>query len=264
MPRFKGTRVLIYGGGELGTAVAHRFHSAGMAVAISELPQPLAVCRDISLAQAVYQGKITVDGLRGYRADGILQAEEILSRGHVPVLVDPIEAMIEHLAPQVMVDATRPRLPLPPFSLEAAPVSIALGQGRRIGREVKAVVETRPTLALGAVYYDEEPAAETELLPELHLVETLQAEIGGIFVAYSHIGEEVQAGQPLGVVGNHEILATADGFVRGLLADGVIIHRRDVVAELALAGGQDACFHVSPWARAVAGGALEAVARLLA
>jgi len=45
--------ILIRGGGDLASGVAYRLHRAGLNVVITELPQPLAVRRLVSFAQAV-------------------------------------------------------------------------------------------------------------------------------------------------------------------------------------------------------------------
>ena len=48
--------VLIRGGGDLATGVAIRLIRSGLRVVVTELPQPLAVRRTVSFAEAVYSG----------------------------------------------------------------------------------------------------------------------------------------------------------------------------------------------------------------
>jgi len=55
--------VLIKGGGDLGTGVACRLHRAGMQVVVTELAQPTVIRRAVSLAEAVYEGEVTVEDL---------------------------------------------------------------------------------------------------------------------------------------------------------------------------------------------------------
>ena len=59
----KSVSILIRGGGDLASGVALRLHRAGFGVLISELPQPLAVRRTVSFAEAVYEGQVTVEGI---------------------------------------------------------------------------------------------------------------------------------------------------------------------------------------------------------
>lgn len=55
--------ILVRGGGDLATGVAMRLFRSGLRVVITELPQPLAVRRTVSFAEAVYSGEIMVEGL---------------------------------------------------------------------------------------------------------------------------------------------------------------------------------------------------------
>ena len=55
--------VLLRGGGDLASGVALRLHRAGISVAITELPEPLAVRRTVSFSEAVYEGHHSVEGV---------------------------------------------------------------------------------------------------------------------------------------------------------------------------------------------------------
>lgn len=255
-------RVLVYGGGELGTAVAYRLWRAGLPVMVAERLEATAVCRALSLATAVHQGEVTVDGLVGRRADGILQGEDILSRGQIPVLVEPSEHMVERYSPQVLIDATQPRHAAPPFRLDAAPITVALGPGRVAGQDVAAVVDTSSLLTLGRVYEIGEAPAVSAESSGFHPVEVLTAPGNGVFVTSAQIGEAVEAGDIIGSVGQYPVEVPNDGHVRGLLTDGLMAYTGQPVAELWLGGEDTGCFTISPWARAVAGGALEAIVHL--
>ncbi len=56
--------VLIKGAGDLGTGVAYRLHRAGMQVVVTELAQPTVIRRAVSVAEAVYEGEVSVEDLR--------------------------------------------------------------------------------------------------------------------------------------------------------------------------------------------------------
>jgi hypothetical protein len=51
--------ILIRGGGDLATGVALRLIRSGLRVVVTEIPQPLAVRRTVSFAEAVYAEQIT-------------------------------------------------------------------------------------------------------------------------------------------------------------------------------------------------------------
>src|SRR5687767_1115474 len=80
--------VLLRGGGDLATGVTSRLHRAGIKLVITELPQPLAVRRTVSFAEAVYEGHHTVEGVTARLVQqDLIQAT--LERNEIPILVDP-------------------------------------------------------------------------------------------------------------------------------------------------------------------------------
>ncbi|HHX78117.1 MAG TPA: hypothetical protein GX697_07215, partial [Firmicutes bacterium] len=58
-------KVVIKGGGDLASGVAHRLYRSGFAVIILELPQPLVVRRTVAFAAAAQQGEIEIEGVKG-------------------------------------------------------------------------------------------------------------------------------------------------------------------------------------------------------
>ena len=59
--------IALRGGGDLGSGVACRLHRSGFRVVILEVEQPLVVRRTVSFAQAVIDGKATVEGVTAVR-----------------------------------------------------------------------------------------------------------------------------------------------------------------------------------------------------
>ena len=80
--------VLIRGGGDLASGVALRLHLVGMQVVISELPQPLAVRRTVSFADAIYSGATEVE--RRAVRDAILEAGRVRLRPIVMTTVTTV------------------------------------------------------------------------------------------------------------------------------------------------------------------------------
>ncbi|HNT25708.1 MAG TPA: hypothetical protein PKM21_15160, partial [Anaerolineales bacterium] len=84
--------VLLRGGGDLASGVALRLHRAGLRVAITELPMPLAVRRTVSFGDAVYQGETVIEGVTARRVaevEDTLKVLQVFSKGAIPVLIDP-------------------------------------------------------------------------------------------------------------------------------------------------------------------------------
>jgi len=100
--------VLIRGGGDLASGVALRLYKSGFKVVITELPKPLAVRRLASFSEAIYTGEMTLEGIVAKRVNEIddpLRILQLLSKGRVPVIIDPEGKSIQTVHPTVIVDA---------------------------------------------------------------------------------------------------------------------------------------------------------------
>jgi len=63
--RLKDLIILVKGGGEMATGVAHRLTRSGFRVCLTEIPQPLAVRRAVSFCEAVFEGQMGVEVKKG-------------------------------------------------------------------------------------------------------------------------------------------------------------------------------------------------------
>jgi xanthine dehydrogenase accessory factor len=87
--RLKDLIVLIKGGGEMASGVVQRLVRSGFRVCITEIHGPLAMRREVSFCEAIFEGRKEVEGLVGKRVpgkEGILRAWQ---EGEVPVIIDP-------------------------------------------------------------------------------------------------------------------------------------------------------------------------------
>ena len=75
--------VVIRGGGELATGIAHRLHNTGFQVLMLEKAAPSAIRRDIVFAEAVYDGEKKVERTICTRADSLHDAEKMLKNGQI-------------------------------------------------------------------------------------------------------------------------------------------------------------------------------------
>ena len=81
--------IIVRGGGELGTAVAHRLHRSGYKVLILEKSRPSALRRELSFSDAAYEGEKTVERVTCVCAENLKTALSLASSGKVTMLVDP-------------------------------------------------------------------------------------------------------------------------------------------------------------------------------
>jgi len=81
-------RVLVRGVGDIGSAVAHRLFLAGHAVVIHDGEQPTTTRRSMAFADAIFDGRTTLDGVEAIRVDDPAAVPVILaSKVAVPVVV---------------------------------------------------------------------------------------------------------------------------------------------------------------------------------
>jgi xanthine dehydrogenase accessory factor len=254
--------VLIRGAGEMASGVAHRLHRSHFNVCMLEIPHPLAVRREVSFCEAVYDGEKEVDGVR---AKLISKPEEILSlwkEGKIPVLIDPDGKKTRNsIKPDVLVDAILAKKNLG-TRINDAPLVIGLGPGFTSGRDAHLVVETNRGHNLGRVISNGSAEADTGIPGEIggYTIERLLRTMkGGIFHPQKSIGEVVDKGTVVAVVDDFPVIATISGVVRGLLRGGVEVKKGLKVGDIDPRGKKESCYTISDKARAIGGGVLEAI-----
>ena len=255
------TLIVVRGGGDLGTGVAHRLVLAGFTVMVTELVQPLAVRRAVSFAEAVYAGQVTVEEVTAHLADDPMLGMGYTALGQVPVLVDAADDVVERMRPPVVVDARLAKRNLG-TRLQDAPLVIGLGPGFSAGQDCHAVVETNRGHNLGRVYWQgsaEPDTGQPEAVQGRAGQRVLRAPAEGVFQGHKAIGDLAQTGEVLASVEGVPLLAPFDGAVRGLLHDGVPVTPGMKVGDLDPRGIREYCFLISDKARSIGGGVLEAI-----
>ncbi len=246
----------------MASGVAHRLYRSGFKLCMTEIAQPLAVRREVSFCEAVYEGVKEVEGIR---AKLVARPEEIpigWKEGFIPILIDPdLKRVRGFLQPDVLVDAILAKRNLG-TSIEDAPLVIGLGPGFSAGRDVHLVIETNRGHHLGKVIFKGEAEPDTGIPGEIggYTVErVLRTAKAGVFRPQTTIGERVTRGTVVAVVEDYPVIAEVNGVVRGLLRQGVEVKRGMKVGDIDPRGKREFCFTISEKARAIAGGVLEAI-----
>lgn len=255
--------ILIKGGGDLATGVAHRLVQSGFAVVITEIPQPTVIRRTISFAQAVYTQKAQVEGVTACQAT-LADAFQVLRQGVIPVLCDSYADCISVLRPRAVIDAIIAKHNTG-VGINDAAVVIGLGPGFTAGVDVHAVVETARGHNLGRVYYHGMAEANTGIPGNIggYSVERLvRAPSGGQLFACRTIGDEVNAGETVALVNGIPAVAAINGILRGLLQDGLPVYQGMKIGDIDPRCRREHCFTISDKARSVGGGVLEALLHL--
>ncbi len=265
------TLVLVKGGGDLATGVAHRLHRAGFPVVITEIENPTMVRRTVSFAECLYASEWKVEGITSIKADGETPEEKaenaraILDTSSIPVMVDPQAEVIAHLRPAVVVDAILAKRNLG-TRIDDAEVVVGLGPGFTAGMDCHAVVETSRGHDLGRVILEGAAKPDTGVPGPIGGYTTerlLRAPQAGAFTSIAGIGDVVHAGEAVAHVDGAEVRSAIDGVLRGLLRDGIEVSTGFKVGDVDPRAEPAHCHTISDKSRAIGGGALEAIMMFL-
>ncbi len=220
--------LLVCGGNDIASAVAHRLFTAGYSVVILEAPQPITVRRGMAYASAVYEGRITLDGVTAEWVPSIDQVVDLLkSRSAIPVVASDDAGVLSRLQPRVIVDGRLRKKERSRSRITDASLVIGLGPGFRAGVEAHIVIETNRGPNLGRIITEGEADPYTGEPIEIagHGKDRyLYAPRAGTFRTPLNLGEHVEAGHVVGQVEGEPLIAKVGGIIRGIVKDGLSVH----------------------------------------
>ena len=253
--------IVIRGAGELASGVAHRLHRCHFQVCLTEIPRPLAVRREVSFCEAIYDSEKEVEGVTAKKIDSPEEIKTTWSEGKIPLLIDAEAAVKDHLKPDVLVDAIIAKKNLG-TKITDAELVIGLGVGFYAGRDVHAVIETVRGHNLGRIIHSGEAEPDTGIPGEIagkSIERLIRTSAAGTFIAEKNIGDFVKAGETVANVDGVPIIAAIDGVIRGLLRSGMIVSTGLKAGDIDPRANRDYCFTISDKARAISAGTLEAI-----
>lgn len=253
--------ILIKGGGEVASAVAHKLFRAHLLVCITEIPHPVAVSRGAAFCEAIYDGEKEVEGVVAKLVSSAEDIPQTWAGKKLPIIVDPQASIRNSLHPDVIVDAIMAKKNLG-TNISDAPLVIGLGPGFCVGKDAHMVIETNNSENLGKVIRSGEAEPDTGIplsVGGLTEERVLHSPTKGIFHSVRKIGDLVSAGDTIAWVGNRPVKAQIDGVVRALLRDGLEVDKQTKLGEVDPSGDKQVCYTIRPRMRAIAGGVLEAI-----
>lgn len=257
-------RIVVRGAGDLASAIGWRLTMAGFQVIMTETVRPLAVRRRVSFCEAVWDETAEVQGLRACRIESPADAEAVLKRREIPVLVDPDLKRLSELGPHALVDAVLAKKNLG-VRMDTAPLVIGVGPGFCAGRDVHMVVESKRGHNLGRVLTEGEPAPDTGIpgvIGGYAAERVLRAPSDGVFEAVVELGSMVSAGDIVAEVAGTPLRSEIGGLLRGLIRPGQTVKRGMKVGDVDPRGDATYLDTISDKGLAVAGGVMEAVCRV--
>ncbi|HEY1900262.1 MAG TPA: hypothetical protein VGG49_10740 [Steroidobacteraceae bacterium] len=228
--------ILVMGCGDIGSAVAHRLFKRGASVVLCDLARPAHARRGMAFTDALFEGTAVLDGVIGRFAADLRAMFDLWQAANcVPVVTLREDTLLEAVQFDAVIEATMRRDRLPPDIRSCARFTIGLGPGYLPGANCHVAVETQWGAALGEVVRDHATAPRgggPKLLEGVGRERFVPAPVGGPWSTTASIGQRVQAGQFVGVIGQTPICAPLSGCLRGLTHDGVEVRCGQRIVEV--------------------------------
>jgi xanthine dehydrogenase accessory factor len=258
--------VLVRGSGDVGSAVAVVLHRAGYGVAIHEVAAPSAPRRGMALADAVFDGSCSLDGVEARRVDDLDELPAVVQDGgEIAVTTAALDGVLAALRPAVLVDARMRKRATPERQLELAPLTIGLGPNVIAGQTTHLAIETQWGDALGTVL---EAGATRQLGGEPRSFDGhardrfVYAPVAGVLRTSASIAQRVRAGEVVATIADRELRAPLDGILRGLTHDGVEVQEGLKVVEVDPRGDASKVTGIGERPRRIGEGVLRAIERV--
>ncbi|AKL94594.1 selenium-dependent molybdenum hydroxylase system protein, YqeB family [Clostridium aceticum] len=254
--------IVVRGGGDLATGTIHKLHRCGFRVLVLETPEPTSIRRKVSFSEAIYEGKIQVEGITAVHVKDLNEMMKTWDNKNIPVMIDPKGTYIQKLKARVVVDAILAKKNLG-TTKDMAEITIALGPGFTAGVDVDVVIETSRGHNLGRLIFEGEAEKNTGIpgvVGGYSKERVFYSPCDGKIENIKDIGEIVEKDEVIAYVENMPIKATMNGVLRG-----IIRNRSEVKAGLKIAdidpriSEKTNCYTISDKSRNIAGGVLEAI-----
>ncbi|MDY6864119.1 MAG: selenium-dependent molybdenum cofactor biosynthesis protein YqeB [Thermodesulfobacteriota bacterium] len=262
MNKLSDLKILIKGGGEQASGVAHRLFCSNFKVCITEIPNPKAVRREVAFCEAIYEGEKEIEGVAGRLIKEKDEIFKLWEERKIPVLIDPEAKIRGFLKPDVIVDAIMAKKNLGITKISDAPFVIGLGPGFTAAKDVHVVIETNRGHNLGRVILQREAEKHTGIpgvIGGYSSERVFRAPKEGKFIAEKKIGDFVKTGDIVGWVADKPVKSQINGIIRGLIRDGFEVGKNLKLGDVDPRGFKEFCYTISDKARAIAGGVLEGI-----
>jgi xanthine dehydrogenase accessory factor len=252
--------VVIRGGGEVGSAIAHILTRSHFRVCITEIANPLSLRRGVCYSEAVYETAQTIDSIGAERT--LLSLESIYKvwrSEKIPVVVDPEMTVKPLIKPDVLINAMMLGRQTS-TKIKDASLVIGIGPGLTVGTDAHLVIDSNSGENVGKVLIEGEVEAKAAAdEPDQAISHILKSEDAGVFTTDRNIGEVVLAGDIIGKLNDVQLLASYGGVIRGLLRNEVKVLNNTGLVEIDPVNNKSVCFNISKDMRTLGGGVLEAI-----
>ena len=254
--------IVVRGGGDIASGAIQKLYRSGFKVLVLETETPSAIRRKVAFCEAVYEKEIEIEGIKARLVANDEEIQDCWDSDILPVMIDSRGKVIERLKPLAVVDGI---LAKQNFGTKRsmAPITIALGPGFSAPEDVDIVIETMRGHNLGRII-EEGRASENTGVPGIiagfGIERVIYSDYSGVITNIEKIGNVVEKGDVIAVVGNNEIYASISGVLRGIIRDGYKVKKGLKIADIdPRISEKDNCFTISDKARNIGGAVLESI-----
>lgn len=254
-------KILIRGGGDLGSGIALRLFRSGLVCIIAEIEHPLVLRRTVSFANAIYEGKMVVEGVQSQFVKTVAESEQCLEKSIIPVVIDEHLSLFDPESFDIIIDA-RMLKTFVLYKMSEKPMIIGLGPGFVAKQNCHVAIETNRGHYLGRVINEGSPQADTAkpgLIANNTAERVVRSPADGILHSGIYIGTSIEKGNRLAFINNIEVIAPTSGILRGLMHDGITVTTGLKIGDIDSRLDKMSVQFVSEKSLAIAGGVLEAI-----
>ena len=215
---------VILGTNEIASAVAVQLHRSDFRTVLSHDPMPPVIRRKMAFHDALYDDGVAVEGIVARRADtGIdIRARLAEPSGVTVTELGLLDLIVVH-AIDVLVDARMQKYLATPDLRRLGRLTIGLGPGFASRVNCDVAIETRPAKAGRIIHegFTDEPDGVSQRLGDRSGERFVRAEFAGRWNTAVEIGTRVFKDFIVGHLGNMPVRAPFDGFLRGIVRDGI-------------------------------------------
>ncbi|MBU3105395.1 selenium-dependent molybdenum cofactor biosynthesis protein YqeB [Clostridium gasigenes] len=254
--------IVVRGGGDIATGTIQKLYRSGFKVLVLEIDKPTAIRRNVAFSDAVYNGNTTVEGIKAYLAKNEYEINKNWDNKIIPIAVDSSGELINKIKPNIVIDAILAKKNMGTCK-KMAPITIALGPGFNAGKDVDIVIETMRGHNLGKLIFEGSAIENTGVPGEIggySKERVIYSNNDGVIKNISNIGDIVEKGQVIALIGEENVLATISGILRGIIKDGTDVYKGLKIGDIDPRLKELENYNtISDKARSIGGGVLEAV-----
>ena len=226
---------VILGANEIASAVAVRLNREGYRVLMCHDPFPPVIRRGMAFYDVLFDDRVEIDGVSGWRVGTTLEIGEVLASGaSIAVTELQLSDVIPLRVPDILVDARMQKHRVTPDLRKTAGLSIGLGPNFTAGFNCDLAIETHPAhtgelLAEGTTRSSD---GAPRYLGAVGRERFVYAARPGVWRTPLDIGARVFKGFVMGRLDGLPVPAPMDGRLRGIARDDVFVPQGVKIIEI--------------------------------